>query len=70
MTVEKCEESSFQTTLAKLCEKRFDLYRKFRRREMSRKEYMNAIAPIDEAVDQLELSMLGGSPTSPQNLRE
>lgn len=64
MIIEECEESSFQKTLEMLCAERFDLYRKFRRREMSRKEYMNAIAPIDEAVDRLELSLLGGSPTS------
>ena len=64
ITVEECEESSFQKTLAKLCKKRFDLYRKFRRREISRKEYMYALALIDEAVDRLELSLIGDSPTS------
>ncbi len=58
------EKISFSKRLGLLYMKRFELYRRFRSREIGREEYMRALAPLDAAVDRLELSLLGDSPTS------
>lgn len=64
MVVEKCDKASCGGKLTKLCAKRFELYRSFCRGKISREEYMKAIAPIDEVVDRLELSLIRECPTS------
>jgi hypothetical protein len=48
--------------LKKLQLKREDLYRKYRNNAMTEKEYLAAIKPLDEAIDDLEMSAMMDDP--------
>ena len=43
---------------------RFELYERFRRRELDRQGYFKLITPLDKAIDRLEMSLLAACPIS------
>jgi len=51
-------ESDFQQALHLLCRKRSKLYARYQAGEMGREEYLEAIGPLDRALDDLELSLI------------
>ena len=54
-------ESNFRQALHLLCRKRSELYGRYRAGEIGREEYLEAMGPLDRALDDLELSLVRGS---------
>jgi hypothetical protein len=50
--------------LYELNEKRMRLFERYEKGELSKKEYLRLVRPLDEAVDRLEMACIIGRPVS------
>ena len=58
----RCKEIRMQ--LYELNEKRMRLFARYEKGELSKKEYLRLVRPLDEAVDRLEMACLTDRPAS------